>query len=155
MRLRLVGDGPDRASLEGHVSALGLAGRVVFEGWRSQDELRQLYFESDACALASFLEGIPLALMEPMAMEIPCVATRITGIPELIRDGVDGLLVTPSDERELADALALLIDDPALRRRLGQSARRRILHDYDLPANITQLAGIFARRVGDPHTNCG
>ncbi len=148
VRLRLVGDGPDRKSLAAHVAARGLTGHIVFEGWRSQEELRRLYSESDACALASFLEGIPLALMEPMAMEIPCVATRITGIPELIRDGIDGLLVTPSDERELADALARLIDDPALRRRLGQSARCRILQDYDLQKNITQLAAIFSRRLG-------
>ena len=153
VRLRLVGDGPDRASLERHVAAEALGEHVIFEGWRSQDQLRKLYAQSDACALASFLEGIPLALMEPMAMEIPCVATRITGVPELIGDGIEGLLVTPSDAEELARSIGRLMDDPALCRRLGHAARTRILRDYSLPANIAQLAAIFERRLAtaEPH----
>lgn len=76
-------------------------------------------------------------------MEIPCVTTRITGIPELIRDGVDGLLVTPSSAEELAAAIGRLIDDPGLRERLGKSARQRILEEYDLRKNVEQLAGIL------------
>jgi glycosyltransferase involved in cell wall biosynthesis len=155
VRLHLVGDGPDRASLERRASAEALGEHVVFEGWRSQDQLRALYAQSDACALASFLEGIPLALMEPMAMEIPCVATRITGVPELIRDGIEGLLVTPSDAGELACAIGRLMDDPALCRRLGQAARARVLRDYNLPANIAQLAALFERRLAAPEPHAG
>jgi glycosyltransferase involved in cell wall biosynthesis len=78
-----------------------------------------------------------------MAMEIPCVATRITGIPELIRDQTDGLLVTPASEEELAAAMARLMDDFTLRRQLGESARRRILENYDLRRNTAQLGSIF------------
>ncbi|MDQ3255486.1 MAG: glycosyltransferase family 4 protein [Acidobacteriota bacterium] len=147
VRLRLVGDGPDRAALERHVESRRLAGSVVFEGWLNQDRVRELYRQTDIFALASFAEGVPVVLMEAMAMEIPCVATRITGVPELIRDGVDGCLVTPAYEDELAQAIAKLMDDPALRRRLGAAGRRRVLEKYDLPRNVNLLAGIFQRRL--------
>jgi glycosyltransferase involved in cell wall biosynthesis len=81
-------------------------------------------------------------------MEIPCVATNITGIPELIRDGIDGFLVPPSDEVALAEALRALIDDPALRLRIGKAGRRRVLEHYDLDQNTTALAGVLRARVG-------
>jgi len=147
VRLRLVGDGPDRAALERHVESCQLTGSVVFEGWVNQDRVRELYRRTDIFALASFAEGVPVVLMEAMAMEIPCVATRITGVPELIRDGVDGCLVTPADEDELTQAIAKLMDDPALRRRLGAAGRQRVLEKYDLPRNVDYLAGIFQRRL--------
>ncbi len=152
VRLRLVGDGPDRANLERHVETLSLAAHVSFEGWLNQERVRELYQETDIFALASFAEGVPVVLMEAMAMEIPCVATNITGIPELIRHGTDGLLVTPSDEEELARTLATLMDDPALRRRLGEQGRRRVLEKYDLARNTLRLASIFDRRLESPAT---
>ena len=85
--------------------------------------------------------------MEAMAMEIACVTTHITGIPELIRDRVDGLLVAPSDLDGLVAALASLIDDPALRRRLGESGRQRVIERYDLAANVERLADQFRTKV--------
>ena len=147
-RLRIAGDGPERASLENEATRRGLGDRVVFEGWRSSDQLRALYSQADVFALASFAEGIPVVLMEAMAMEIPCVATWVAGIPELIRHEADGLLVPPAAEEELASALARLIDDSDLRLRLGKSARRRVLEDYDLNRNTAVLADLlreFAR----------
>lgn len=148
VRLRLVGDGPDRASLEREVADRGLRDAVVLEGACNQDRVRELYRGADAFALASFAEGVPVVLMEAMAMEIPCVSTRITGVPELIRDGLDGLLVAPSNVDELVDAIGRLIDDPALRRRLGRSGRERVLERYDLATNVDRLAAIFASRLG-------
>jgi len=85
--------------------------------------------------------------MEAMAMEIPCVTTHITGIPELIRHGVEGLLVAPSDVEGLVQALSSLLDDPDLGRRLGRAARSRVVSDYDLGANVDALAAIFRQRV--------
>lgn len=143
VRLRLVGDGPDRKRLERRVEALGLGGAVVFEGWQNQDRVREIYRGADAFALASFAEGVPVVLMEAMATEIPCVSTRITGVPELIEDGVDGLLVAPADAAELALALEGLIDDPELRLRIGRAGRRRVLEQYDLEANVEVLARLF------------
>ncbi|HLL71060.1 MAG TPA: glycosyltransferase family 4 protein [Pyrinomonadaceae bacterium] len=147
VRLRLVGDGADRASLEAYVAARGLGANVVFEGWLNEDEVLARLRGSDAFALASFAEGVPVVLMEAMAMEIPCVATRITGIPELIRDRVDGLLVAPASAEELAEALRRLMDDARLRRTLGAAGRVRVLEKYDLARNTAQLANIFARRL--------
>jgi colanic acid/amylovoran biosynthesis glycosyltransferase len=116
---------------------------VIFEGWQNPAGVFALYQHTDIFALASFAEGIPVVLMEAMAMEIPCVATWVTGIPELIRNDVDGLLVVPSSEEQLAAALARLLDDPQLRERLGKSARKRVLDDFDLNRNTAQLAQIF------------
>jgi len=142
-RLRIAGDGPDRAALERSVTERGLNPQVIFEGWQNADSVRALYRTADLFVLPSFAEGIPVVLMEAMAVEIPCVATRITGIPELIRDQTDGLLVTPASEEELAAAMARLMDDFTLRRQLGESARRRILENYDLRRNTAQLGSIF------------
>ncbi len=146
--LRLVGDGPDRPSLEQAVERLGLTADVRFEGAVNQDRIQAFYESADVFALASFAEGIPVVLMEAMAMTVPCVSTRITGIPELIRDGVDGLLVTPSSHEELADAIVRLMDDSALRRSLGEAGRRRVVANYNLGRNIGKLAEVFDRRLG-------
>jgi glycosyltransferase involved in cell wall biosynthesis len=84
--------------------------------------------------------------MEAMASGLPCVSTRITGIPELIRDGVDGLLVSPSDVDELAMALACLIESRDLCEELGRSGRARVQERYNLAANTARLGRIFEAR---------
>jgi colanic acid/amylovoran biosynthesis glycosyltransferase len=147
VRLRLVGDGPDRASLEDDVQRRGLERRVEFTGALDADRVRELYGSASAFALASFAEGIPVVLMEAMASGLPCVTTRITGIPELIRDGVDGILVPPSDAAALAAALRRLIDDPACRMGLGLAGRSRILEAWNLERNTARLADVFRRRA--------
>jgi glycosyltransferase involved in cell wall biosynthesis len=143
IRLRFVGDGPDRNSLELAARSYGIADRVIFEGAVNQDHIRALFEQADAFALASVAEGVPVVLMEAMAMEIPCVTTWITGIPELIRNAIDGLLVAPSDDRGLASAIALLMDDEDLRRRLGTAGRQRVMEKYDLRSNVARLATVF------------
>ena len=145
VRLTLVGDGPDRAHLEEQARQFGIADRVMFAGWKDQQALRELYVNSDLCVLSSFAEGVPVVLMEAMAAGVPCVAPRIAGIPELIRDGVDGLVFTASDVPELVAALGKLIDSPDLRRRMAESSRQRIASKYDLRQNVLQLSGVFSR----------
>jgi colanic acid/amylovoran biosynthesis glycosyltransferase len=147
LTLSLVGDGPDRPALERHVARLGLTGKVIFEGWCNQDRVKALYQGSDIFVLASFAEGVPVVLMEAMAMEIPCIATRITGVPELIADGVEGLLVTPSDPAELAAAIARMIDSSELRARIGKASRDKVVSRFHLAANVTALSAIFERRL--------
>ena len=149
VRLRLIGDGPDRAALETEVARRGLDEHVIFAGAVNQDRIREFYARADVFALASFAEGVPVVLMEAMAMEIPCVSTCITGIPELIRPGQDGLLVPPSDEEALATALARLMDDPALRVSLGRAGRQRVKSKYNLERNIGRLAEIFRHRLAN------
>ena len=146
-RLRLVGDGPDRRELEIHAAALGLRDRVVFEGMLNYDQVRELYRRADIFVLSSFEEGVPVVLMEAMAMQVPCVATHVAGIPELIRHGLDGLLVAPSDTAGMAEAILELIRKPELRRRLGESARQRVVQCYNLDHNAAALAAVFRRRL--------
>ena len=155
VRLVLVGDGPDRGALAAHVERLGLGGRVDFAGALNQHDVARVYASADAVVLASFAEGVPVVLMEAMSAGVPCVATRITGIPELIRDGVDGLLVTPSSVEELADAIARLIDAPALCTALAHSARQRVREHYDLSTNVARLAEVFRRRHAAPPAPTG
>jgi len=147
--LRLVGDGPDRTSLEAAARQMGLAEYVYFDGWRNQDEVRARYRQATLFAMASFAEGIPVVLMEAMAMEIPCVATRIMGIPELIEDDISGLLAPPADAVPLAYALERLLRDAALRSRLGPEGRRRVLGHFDLPVNCGKLGRLFRERLGE------
>jgi colanic acid/amylovoran biosynthesis glycosyltransferase len=151
VRLRLVGDGPDRSRLERYVEQQGLRDAVHFEGAVNQDRILDLYREADIFVLASFAEGIPVVLMEAMAMQIPCVATWIAGIPELIRNEVDGLLVPASDLEALTRAIARLLDDSELRRRLGEDGRRRVCERFNLGANARQLGQTFRDRLQSPN----
>ena len=141
--LHIVGGGPDKAKLEQHAVSLGIERSVVFHGFTSQHQLDELYRRSDIFALASLAEGLPGVLMEAMAAGIPCVSTWINGVPELIRDGIDGLLVPPGNDVALARALARLMDDAELRRSLAENGRRRIREQFHLSTNAAFLAGIF------------
>ena len=147
VRLTLAGDGPERSYLEGQSRRLGVGSRIIFAGWKNQVALQKLYRNSDLCVLSSFAEGVPVVLMEAMAAGVPCVAPRITGIPELIRHGIDGFLVTPSDVEELAAAIAGLMDQPELRRQMAKLCRERIADKYDLGKNVRQLSDVFTRRL--------
>ena len=142
-RLTLAGDGPDRAMLEQQAKRLGIANRVVFAGWKDQDELRNLYRQSDVFVMSSFAEGVPVVLMEAMVTGVPCVAPRINGIPELIRDGVDGLLFTASDVAELVGALGRMMDDSAMRHKMAELSRKRVADKYDLRKNVDRQAGLL------------
>ncbi len=149
LRLRLVGDGPDRPALEALTSRGALGGRVIFEGAVNQDRIRAIYRQADLFVLPSFAEGVPAVLMEAMAMEIACISTKTGAVFELIRDGEDGLLVRPGDSGELAAAIRRMMDDAALRRRLAEAGRRRVEEAFDLDKNTKRLAGIFRRRLLD------
>ncbi len=136
----LIGAGPEAPSLEAFVATHSLQSVVTFTSALSHAETLDVLRKADLFALASFAEGIPVALMEAMSIGIPCVSTTIAGIPELIRSGQEGLLVAPGNVSALAEAIASLAADPALRKRLGASGRQRILTDYNLPLNHEHLA---------------
>ncbi len=149
LRLRLIGDGPIRQDLEAMVTEQELREQVIFEGSVNQEHILDLYNQTDVFVLASFAEGLPVSLMEAMMMEIPCISTHITGIPEMIRTGKDGILVAPSDTTTLTDAIALLMDNSDLRRKIGEAGRQRVLERYELEKNTEWLADIFRRRLSE------
>ena len=143
LMLTIVGDGPERASIEEMITEQNLRDYVTLTGPCNYDRVLEFYTQTDVFALASFAEGVPVVLMEAMAMGIPCVSTTITGIPELIRTEMDGLLVPPADPDALAGAIARLRDDPELRARISRSARLRVADRYNLPVNTERLGETF------------
>jgi colanic acid/amylovoran biosynthesis glycosyltransferase len=147
VHLRLVGDGPDRKWLEGRATDLGIQTNVEFAGWVDQARLMALYSETDLFALPSLAEGIPMVLMEAMAMQIPCVAPGITGVPELIEHGVDGMLFTVADVEDLSKNIRALLDSPELRERIGRQARARVVREYDMARNTERFAAVLAQRL--------
>jgi colanic acid/amylovoran biosynthesis glycosyltransferase len=149
LRLRLIGDGTERCALETFVAANALEDSVIFEGALNHQATRQRLAQADVFVLASFAEGVPIALMEAMAMEIPCVSTFVAGIPELIRDGVNGLLVPPSSERSLSAALERLISDADFRRIIARAGRSRVQEFYNLEKNSRVLADTLQRCIAE------
>jgi colanic acid/amylovoran biosynthesis glycosyltransferase len=141
--LTLVGEGPDRPALEKLIAERELSAQVRLNGACNHDKVPEFYQSSDAFILASFAEGVPVVLMEAMAMELPCIATWVMGIPELIDNGVDGLLVPPADPVALADAVERLMQDPDLTRRIGAAGRIKILSSYHLERNTEALSAMF------------
>jgi glycosyltransferase involved in cell wall biosynthesis len=141
----LVGDGPERGAVEAEIAAAGLEGQVRVVGNMPQHEMRAVLDRSDVMVLPSvvtpdgMMDGIPVALMEAMAIELPVVSTRVSGIPELVEDGRTGLLVPEKDGRALAGALERLHRDPALARRLGAAGRARVLERFNLVTNVRRL----------------
>ncbi len=123
-RLRIAGDGPLRGALERQARQLGLAERVEFLGWKSKEDMPECYRAQDAFALVSSGEGSPNVILEAQACGLAVVATRVRGVDELIRHETDGLLVEHGDQAGLREALARIVGDSALRRRLGREARR-------------------------------
>lgn len=144
-RCVLVGDGPERRAIEERIAAGGLGDRVWLVGDQPHDRIRALMEEVDVVALPSvvtpsgMMDGVPVALMEAMAAGVPVVSTRISGIPELVRDGETGLLVEQKDARALADALERLFRDRGLARRLAAAGRVHVLERYNLLRNTGRL----------------
>jgi colanic acid/amylovoran biosynthesis glycosyltransferase len=147
VELTLAGEGPSRADLEMLAERLGVAQRVSFLGAVGQDQIRALYAAASIFCLPSFAEGIPVVLMEAMAMERPVVSTRITGIPELIECDRNGVLVAPGRPDELADALEGLLGDDPRRRELSVRARETIVEDFNAERSAEQLHALFAERI--------
>ena len=155
IQLTLIGGGPEMERLQDFVQTQQLAECVTFTQALSHDETLAHLRGADLFVLASFAEGIPVALMEAMALGIPCVSTFVAGIPELIRDGVEGLLVPPGNAQALAEALLIFAREEPRRMSMGEAARRKIVEQYNLPCNHERLAkafeqGLMVPRLHDP-----
>lgn len=147
LRLCLVGTGPDAHSLRKYAEKLGISNHIEFAGAVDQERILDYYRKADVFVLPSFAEGLPVVLMEAMAMQIPCVTTSITGIPELINDGEQGLLVAASDAKGLVRALCKLLDDTDAREKIGSEGRKRVVNDYHLKKNTQHLYEVFQKRL--------
>lgn len=134
----IVGDGPLRPEIEEAIRELGLEGTVRLLGQRTQEEVREILRGATACVLAcqrghdGQMDGIPVVLMEAMALGVPCVSTRISGIPEILEDGRTGYLADPGDAESLAAGVRRLLEDPVEAREVSRAARRRIEEGFDI-----------------------
>lgn len=144
-----VGGGPLGRDLKKRAEALGISARVEWRGALTQSELIKEYRAADLFVLASRIasdgdrDGLPNVLMEAQTQALPCVATRVSAIHELIEDGVTGMLVPQESPGQLAEAIASLLADPALRSRLGEAGRQRVTTRFGMDANIAVLAAKF------------
>lgn len=145
--LTVVGDGPEGTMLQALARQLNATEYVSFLGAVPHTEVAAILDRSDVFCLPSFAEGVPIVLMEAMAMALPVVACGVMGIPELISDGVTGRLVRPGSSDDLAAVLGSLIDDPDGRQRLGRAAQARVAAEFELRANAERLCGLYRRLV--------
>jgi glycosyltransferase involved in cell wall biosynthesis len=149
-----IGGGAGAERLKRQASRLGLGGRIEWRGARPQPEVLAAYREADLFALAAKVsrdgdrDGLPNVLLEAQSQALPCVATELPGIAELIEDGRTGLLVPPGDRQALAGALEHLIRFPELRQQIGAAGEARVRRDFDMRAGIAFLA----ERLGSPLT---
>lgn len=149
----LVGDGQDRRELERQASALGIGEQVIFHGACERERVRALLAQMHIAVAPSVptadgrREGIPVALMEAAACGLALVASRLSGIPEIVRDGETGYLADPGDAEGLANAIARVARSPDLGRRLGDAARRCIETDFNLSINVTRLLQLMSSGV--------
>ena len=148
----IIGDGPLRDTLQQAIDAAGLQAQVRLTGALPQQEVRTRINRATLFVLPSVLladgnaDGIPVALMEAMACGAAAISTRVSGIPELIHHEENGLLVSPGDAAELADAMARLLGDAPLRIRLAEAARRTIVQDFDADIEAGKLLALIRRK---------
>ncbi len=151
--LVIVGDGPRRNRLESMARELGVSDKVSLQGVRHPDQVRDLLSETTVFALACRVDsrkdrdGIPVALMEAMAMGLPTVSTRISGIPELIEDEVSGLLVEPDDAEALADAIERLLKNRDFAKSVGKAGRRKVERHFTLEGQVERLDELISSKT--------
>lgn len=138
-QLRIVGDGPYRLRLEQLADRLGVAHRVFFTGAMRHVELPEALGQTDVLVHSALTEAMPRAILEAMAMERPVVATRVGGVPEVLRDGIDGLLVPAGDSNALAEAVCRVLGRPDLAQTMGANGRRRVLEHFSFEQNVRTL----------------
>jgi colanic acid/amylovoran biosynthesis glycosyltransferase len=146
---RIVGDGPLREELQQQIEENGLEDRVVLCGALLEEEVIREYEQACLFSLPAVLgkdgdrDGIPNVILEAMAMELPVVSTRHSGIPEVVKDGVNGLLVPPEDSAALAGAMQTLLDNPTMGKELGKQGRKLVLEKFNPQSNAQVLIDMF------------
>lgn len=147
----VIGEGEERARLEAQRDELGLRDRVAFVGAKPQTEVRQAMAESTLMVMPCVVtpegnaDGIPNVLTEAMAAGLPVISTRVSGIPELVDDGVSGRIVEQRDAVALADAVAALLADPALRDAYAAAGRAKVEREFDVRIEAGRLFDCFTK----------
>ena len=150
----IIGDGPDRESLERLWRNLGLEETVTFAGARPNTEVMDRYADASIFVLPCVIgsdddrDGIPNVLLEAMANELPIISTPVSGIPEILKDEVTGLMSKSGDQESLADAMSRLLRDPELRMALGRRGREVVRERFDIHKNIDRLLELLEARDG-------
>ncbi|HVA31702.1 MAG TPA: glycosyltransferase [Gaiellaceae bacterium] len=137
----LVGDGPDRNQLERYAHELGVIKRCLFLGY--QEDVARFYDAIDVLVLPSINEGTPVSVIEALAARRPAVATRVGGVPDVVRDGIDGFLVDADDRDALATRLAELAADPELRARMGEAGHARVIERYAVARLVDDVDKLY------------
>lgn len=152
-RCRIIGEGPQQAELEAAIARHHLGDRITLLGARPQAAVRDLLHAATCFVLPSVVctdgnrDGIPVALMEAMAAGAPVVSTFVSGIPELVADGEEGLLVAERDPTALAAALRRILADRGLRENVSRAARAKVEREFDAAVETAKLLGLFRRAV--------
>lgn len=150
VELRIVGDGSRRESLASQAKELGIEAQVEFAGKAGQDRIQEHYAAADLFCLPSLGEGVPVVLMEAMAMGVPVVATNVGGVSELVEDGESGKLASPASAEELSEAIAALIDDPEARERMRAAGRQRVLERHSIERAADSIFAELSRVTQAP-----
>ena len=150
-RLLMVGDGPERPKAEWLANTHGVAEDVIFVG--KQNDMNQLLAISDILLLPSELESFGLVALEAMACEVPVVATRVGGIPEVVRHGVDGFLYEVGDVASMAEGCLSILDDPQLHANLGKAARDHARRDFCATKIVLQYEEMYRRTIEEFHSS--
>ena len=141
--LRILGDGPLEVDLKNQVHSLGLDQHCHFLGRKGEDGVLDELRTADAFVMASLMEGLPVVLMEALACQVPVVAPRVAGIPELVIHDKTGLLFAPGDWTDLSEQLYLLLSDKRKRSQLASAGYQRTLHEFDIRIAVKPLVGYF------------
>jgi glycosyltransferase involved in cell wall biosynthesis len=142
----LAGDGPLKQSLEDMARRRGLEGKIVFPGFR--DDITDVINCLDVFVISSHHEGIPMALLEAMALGKPVVATAVGGVPEVIEHGISGLLVQPGDHGGLANACLQILEKPAVAESLGRAARHRVESEFSIDVHREKIMRLYREVLG-------
>ncbi|HET7314555.1 glycosyltransferase family 4 protein [Salinisphaera sp.] len=146
-KLRIIGDGEQSAALSKQIDTLGLSSHVQLLGAQASRTVRQELRRADIFVMSSLSEGIPVALMEAMATRLPVITTGVRGIPELVIDQVNGVLVPENNPRALADAIHDLAADPTRRHSMGESGRQTVIESFSADKEYRKLAQVWERNV--------
>ena len=151
--LVLAGDGELRPDIEALVKHHNLQPRVRITGWISSEQVRDEILAARALVLPSFAEGLPIVIMEAMALKRPVISTFVAGIPELVQPGEHGWLVPAGDVEALADVMRICFETPGeTLDRMGETARKRVIERHSVDTEAAKLKSFFQAAIGEANS---